>query len=95
MIFAGKNGVLVYLFLMHEMNAHSLYSDKKWAVLSEVSRKWVQSERDGVSLSGWFTVEPEDTRPLSLPRNSLIAKDLHRFKEKLDKCLGKKSVENH
>lgn len=95
MIFAGKNGVLVYLFLMLEMNAHSLYSDKNWAVLSEVSRKWVQSERDGVSLSGWFTVEPEDTQPLSLPRNNLIAKGLHRFKERLDKCLGKKSMENH
>lgn len=49
MIFAGKTGVLVYLFLMHEMNAHSFVWGQNWAELREVRRNQVQTERDATS----------------------------------------------
>lgn len=50
---------------MHEMNAYfsEARTEQYWVVGTQelVGTKWVQNGRDGVSLSGCFTVELEDT----------------------------------
>lgn len=76
---------------MHEMNASfsKAKTEQYWVKL--VGTKRIQNGGGGVSLNGCFTVELEHITCAS----SLIARYLHEFKERLDKHVGEKFMENH